>query len=541
MLILFESAVGYAVFKLKDDKKLEKVDKLHALFEDPASANKLLNLQAFEKFSDVTEAVECATSMLEGKASKKLKKLLKKIVAKEPNEIVGVADPKLATYIKEKFNVSSAATSAVQQLMSCIRLNVENLIPEWSPSENEAMEMGLSHGISRYQLKFSADKVDTMIIQAVSLLDNLDKELNNYIMRCKEWYGWHFPELAKVVPDNTSYIKAVLKMGIRTNAYSCDFSEFLAPETEQEIKELAEVSMGTDISEEDMMNIEHLCRNVLDMQEYRTQLFEYLKNRMMAIAPNLTMLVGELVGARLITHAGSLINLAKHPASTIQILGAEKALFRALKTRHDTPKYGLIYHAQLVGQSNPRLKGKMSRMLAAKSALACRVDAMGENPGNALGLEHKAKLEARLKVLEESKVRAISGTGKAQAKWDKYENKSQMLSYKSGGDSTMPQSGKRKHEKDDDQPKASASGNFFGQKVQPKTEKDDDDDEDSDDDDDESDSSEEEAKQPPMFSASKSSAKKGKPEPARISKPAPQAAADSSSSEESDDSSDDSD
>jgi len=81
---------------------------------------------------------------------------------------------------------------------------------------------------------------------------------------------------------------------------------------------------------------------------------------MMAIAPNLTILVGELVGARLIAHAGTLINLAKHPASTVQILGAEKALFRALKTKKDTPKYGLIYHAQLVGQASTKLKGKVN-------------------------------------------------------------------------------------------------------------------------------------------------------------------------------------
>ena len=80
---------------------------------------------------------------------------------------------------------------------------------------------------------------------------------------------------------------------------------------------------------------------------------------MAAIAPNLTVLVGELVGARLIAHAGSLLNLAKHPASTVQILGAEKALFRALKTKQDTPKYGLIYHASMVGQATPKNKGEV--------------------------------------------------------------------------------------------------------------------------------------------------------------------------------------
>merc|ERR1711971_1219007 len=126
------------------------------------------------------------------------------------------------------------------------------------------------------------------------------------------------------------------------------------------VKEAAEISMGTEISDEDILNIKHLADQIIEIQEYRTQLYEYLKNRMIAIAPNLTILVGELVGARLISHAGSLMNLAKHPASTVQILGAGKALFRALKTKKDTPKYGLIYHASLVTQSFAKNKGKVS-------------------------------------------------------------------------------------------------------------------------------------------------------------------------------------
>ena len=139
---------------------------------------------------------------------------------------------------------------------------------------------------------------------------------------------------------------------------------------------------------------------MLEISEYRNQLYEYLKNRMMAVAPNLTALVGELVGARLIAHAGSLLNLAKHPSSTVQILGAEKALFRAMKTKHDTPKYGLIYHASLVGQSGAKFKGKVSRMLAAKCALAIRVDALGEDVNNEMGIEHRAMLEKRMQALE---------------------------------------------------------------------------------------------------------------------------------------------
>lgn len=100
---------------------------------------------------------------------------------------------------------------------------------------------------------------------------------------------------------------------------------------------------------------------------------------MAAVAPNLTILIGELVAAKLIAHSGSLMNLAKQPASTIQILGAEKALFRALKTKKNTPKYGLIYNASVVGQAKANLKGKISRTLANKCALCVRYDALGED------------------------------------------------------------------------------------------------------------------------------------------------------------------
>ena len=132
--------------------------------------------------------------------------------------------------------------------------------------------------------------------------------------------------------------------GFRTNAAKTDFAAVLPEDLEAVLKAAAEISMGTEISDSDITHIHSLCDQVISISQYRSQLAEYLRNRMIAIAPNLTVLVGELVGARLISHAGSLLNLAKHPASTIQILGAEKALFRALKTKHDTPKYGLIYH-----------------------------------------------------------------------------------------------------------------------------------------------------------------------------------------------------
>merc|ERR1712042_19119 len=227
-------------------------------------------------------------------------------------------------------------------------------------------------------------------------------------------------------------------MGTRDNAKHVDLSEILPGDVEERVKEAAEISMGTEISEEDITNINHLCEQIVEIQDSRQQLWEYLKNRMQAIAPNLTVLVGELVGARLISHAGSLLNLAKHPASTVQILGAEKALFRALKTKHDTPKYGLIYHASMVGQAGAKSKGKISRMLAAKSSLAARYDVLGEDVNTEMGIQNRAKIESRIRFLEEGGMTKISGTAKSASKQQKYEVKNEDIAvYNTSMDTTI--------------------------------------------------------------------------------------------------------
>ncbi|XP_043255876.1 nucleolar protein 58 [Colletes gigas] len=448
MLVLFETPAGYAIFKLLDENKLTEVDNLYHNFESPEAASKIVKLKHFEKFADTTEALAATTAAVEGKLCKSLKKILKKYCA-EFQEQLAVADAKLGNAIKDKLSLSCVSNTAIQELMRCIRSQIDSLLVGLPKKEMTAMALGLAHSLSRYKLKFSPDKIDTMIIQAVCLLDDLDKELNNYVMRCREWYGWHFPELGKIIMDNVAFVKTVKVIGTRENTRNSDLSDILPEDVEEKVKEAAQISMGTEISEDDILNIQHLCDQVIEISQYRAQLYDYLKARMMAMAPNLTVLVGELVGARLISHAGSLINLAKHPASTVQILGAEKALFRALKTKKDTPKYGLIYHAQLVGQSSIKNKGKMSRMLAAKASLATRVDALGEDANFDLGAEHKVKLEARLRILEEGNLRRISGTCKAKAKFEKYQAKSEYVHYPTAADTTLP-SGKRWHSEIED-------------------------------------------------------------------------------------------
>uniref|UniRef100_A0A182IMJ1 Nucleolar protein 58 n=1 Tax=Anopheles atroparvus TaxID=41427 RepID=A0A182IMJ1_ANOAO len=442
MFILYETPAGYAIFKLLDDNKLKEIDNLYLEFESPEKASKIVKLKHFEKFADTTEALSAATAAVEGKVSKTLKKALKKLVVEDVQSQLLVADAKLGNAIKDKLSLQCVANTSVMELMRCIRSQSENLLSALPKKEMAAMSLGLAHSLSRYKLKFSPDKIDTMIVQAQSLLDDLDKELNNYMMRVREWYGWHFPELGKVLTDNVAYVKTIKLVGMRDNMTDTDLSDILVEELEAKVKEAAEISMGTEISEEDIINIQHLCEEILSIHEYRSHLSEYLKTRMMAMAPNLTVLVGETVGARLIAHAGSLVNLAKHPASTVQILGSEKALFRALKTKKDTPKYGLIYHASMVGSASIKNKGRISRSLAAKASLATRVDAFGDDVTMQLGIDHRAKLETRLRMLEENRNTRLSG-GKAKAKLQKFHATSEVKTFKVATDSTLPSTSKK--------------------------------------------------------------------------------------------------
>ena len=160
-----------------------------------------------------------------------LKAFIKKnIVKKELTDELGVADKVLGGAIKEKFGISVVADGKVAELMRGIRYQMTSLIDGLEEAQLRAMQLGLGHTLSRYKLKFSPDKVDTMIVQAIGLLDDLDKEVNTYAMRVKEWYGWHFPEMVKVVVDNLQYAQSVLKMRNRVAAAETDFSDILATE-----------------------------------------------------------------------------------------------------------------------------------------------------------------------------------------------------------------------------------------------------------------------------------------------------------------------
>mmetsp|Transcript_19226 Transcript_19226/g.53943 ORF Transcript_19226/g.53943 Transcript_19226/m.53943 type:complete len:496 (-) Transcript_19226:645-2132(-) len=407
MLVLFESPAGYGLFKVLDEGKLKEPENLWKEIGEAGKAQEILSLLAFKKFDGTVDALEAATAAVEGKVGKGLKKFLKSAVKKYDlkDDVLGVVDTKLGGEISKKLKIKVIHDEAVDELTRAIRQHTTLLVDGLEQEDLNAMTLGLAHSLSRYKLKFSPDKVDTMIVQAIGLLDDLDKELNNYVMRVREWYGWHFPELVKIVSDNYLYARVALCVKNRAEFTKERLPELVEvvgdEEKAEEVMKAMNSSMGQDISPIDLINIQTFSQRVISLAEYRQKLYDYLLEKMHVVAPNLSALIGEVVGARLIQHAGSLTNLAKYPASTVQILGAEKALFRALKTRGNTPKYGLIFHSSFIGRAKARNKGRISRYLANKCSIASRIDAFMETTTQTFGEKMRDQVEERLRFYEE--------------------------------------------------------------------------------------------------------------------------------------------
>jgi nucleolar protein 56 len=282
--------------------------------------------------------------------------------------------------------------------------------------------------IAKLRVKGAVEKRDLLVAQTILALDDLDKGINVFMSHVREWYGIHFPELDRLIDKHETYARLIIKLGSRDNFTIENLEKEDVPKQKAEaIAKVAEASMGADLAEADLAQIQALSKNVSDLYELRQKLEAYLDKTMEQVAPNMKALAGSLLGARLIAISGGLSNLARKPASTIQILGAEKALFRSLKTGTRPPKHGLIFQHSLLHDAKRWQRGKISRAIAGKLAIAARTDAFG---GRDIGKSLKSSLEKRITEIQEKykepppvQERKIEPRRKQEDRWERHRRK----------------------------------------------------------------------------------------------------------------------
>ncbi|KAI3512826.1 hypothetical protein L1887_20146 [Cichorium endivia] len=406
LYLLYESASGYGLFLAHGiDEIGQNTEAVRNSVVDLNRFGKVVKIAAFNPFESALDALNQCNAVSEGQMTDELRNFLELSLpkvkeGKKPKFSLGVADPKIGSHIYEETKIPCQSNEFVLELIRGIRLHFDRFIDNLKPGDLEKAQLGLGHSYSRAKVKFNVNRVDNMVIQAIFLLDTLDKDVNSFSMRVREWYSWHFPELVKIVNDNYLYAKLAKYIEDKSELSEDKLSglvDILGDEDKaKEVIEAAKASMGQDLSPVDLVNVKMFAQRVMDLAEYRKKLYDYLVAKMSDIAPNLAALIGEVVGARLISHAGSLTNLAKCPSSTLQILGAEKALFRALKTKGNTPKYGLIFHSSFIGRASAKNKGRMARYLANKCSIASRIDCFSEKSTTSFGDKLREQVEERL-------------------------------------------------------------------------------------------------------------------------------------------------
>ncbi len=375
---IIETSFGLLAF----DEENRLVEKMLFPRNPRLAAEALVKIEAGKMVDEVAELIKklrksgCDTFNFEDKA-----------IAKEAQEKLGVA-----------VEISEASKAG-----KLLRSSIERFALETGFVRN-AEEFGIwTHNvtleIAKLRVKQAVEKRDLIVGQAIQTLDDLDKAINLFMSRVREWYGIHFPELDRLLEKHETYARLVVELGSKDN-FTVEWleKEEIPKSKAVQIAKVSGTSMGADLAETDLAQIQALCKNVLGLYTLRQTLEGYLDTAMEDVAPNTKALVGSLLGARLIAIAGGLTNLARRPASTIQVLGAEKALFRSLKTGTRPPKHGIIFQHTLLHEAKRWQRGKIARALAGKLAIAARTDAFG---GRYIGEELKANLEKRMEEIRE--------------------------------------------------------------------------------------------------------------------------------------------
>ena len=264
-----------------------------------------------------------------------------------------------------------------------LRSNIEDVFEEIGLSKSQDEIIQTYEKLAIYKIKKSSQEEDKLLIQAINSVDDIDESISKLVERIRDWYTIYFPEM-DTISNNETYIKLIAESENREDILE-NFMEHFSEEIEE--------STGADIEEDDLLMLKSFAESIYSLQKSRKELETYIDNKMEAIAPNLRDLLGSTLGAKLIAHIGSIKRLATYPASVIQIMGAEKAIFRHLKTGERPPKHGLIFQHPSVRGAKWWNRGKIARNLALKITLAVRKDVFSGEYDPSIAEDYLKKVE----------------------------------------------------------------------------------------------------------------------------------------------------
>ncbi len=328
------------------------------------------SLVASKKFEN---AIRSYRLLKTGATPDEIKQFIEKL---RPFDPVTSNDPSVAAVLRQSGLNSQLMPEDQQQW-------IQNTKPTFivksgfADNEQEAMQFlrDFAINLSSSRVKEASEKLDLHIIQSINALDELDKIINTIGARLREWYGLHFPELDNLLQSLVAYAEIVSRAGLRENITAEILQSSGMQDKKVEIMlDAAKRSKGGDMTPENLAIAKRLADQIISQSDLRRVLSDHIEVAMEAVAPNVKEMLTAAVGARIIAKAGSLARLATLPASTIQVLGAEKALFRALKTGARPPKHGLLFQHPLIHSAPKWQRGKIARAVASKVAIAARID-----------------------------------------------------------------------------------------------------------------------------------------------------------------------
>lgn len=328
------------------------------------------SLVASKKFSDATRSYRLLKS---GATPDEIKQFIEKL---RSFSLVTANDASVVSILRQSGFISSLMP---EDQIQVIQDGKPAYVVKSGFSDNEASALqalrDFAISLSSSRVKEASERLDLHIIQSINALDELDKIINTVGARLREWYGLHFPELDNLLQSLVAYAEIVSRAGLRENITAEILQSAGMQDKKVEVMlDAARRSKGGDMTPENLAIAKRLADQVISQSDLRRVLADHVEASMEVVAPNVKELLTATVGARIIAKAGSLARLATLPASTIQVLGAEKALFRALKTGARPPKHGLLFQHPLIHSAPKWQRGKIARAVASKVAIAARID-----------------------------------------------------------------------------------------------------------------------------------------------------------------------